>query len=348
MKLENFAHACLSNLPVGISHAIGKIAMMGSVFSPGECYGDPTKLFGFNLKNPLGLAAGFDNNGEIVDCASRYGFGWVEVGSMTYHGSPGNRGKTTDKLEEGVWNRMGLAGEPAHLVIERLEKKSAPFAINIAKTNNPEISGDRAIEDIASTYALAAIRLGGQKKTIYAAFNISCPDTEERKSFEEEPEYLNNLLDALDCLPKTIPRLLKISPNLSDEKLRDIYEIADHRIDGYVCCNTLRMPHPKKPDVIGGGSGHHVRALRQRTIKYLREELRTKKVIIGSGGISTGLDGFLAWNHGRGADAFQAYDGFVYKYEGNPNAGPNFAHQFNREFSRLKSAAQKALEMQRR
>jgi dihydroorotate dehydrogenase len=137
-----------------------------------------TKLSGTVLANPVGLAAGFDKNGRLVEFADRLGFGFVEVGSVCARATQGNPKPRIFRLpdDDAVINRLGLNGEGAEAVAARLHgaKFALPTGLNIAKTNLPEIQGDMAIQDVVTSFDhVKGLPLA------YVAFNASCPNTHE-------------------------------------------------------------------------------------------------------------------------------------------------------------------------
>jgi len=339
------AHELLLKLPPETAHAIGKIGMRCGLFAPGRYKvtnpdgSNRTRLFDFELDNPFGLAAGFDKNGWLVDKVQEYGFGWDEVGSITWEGGKGNKKPRLFRLWDGMspskdmgclLNRMGLNGNPADIVIERLKRAKNPFAVNIAKTHNPKIMGDKAIEDMCKTYKLVTDELDYSGKLIYVAINISCPNTSEGKTFEDD-KCLDNLLSALEECEGVRSRLLKLSPTLTQEKAERIVEVADDMVDGYICGNTKPTDHPKYGK--GGVSGWRVRTNTLDLIKIIRA--LTDKVIIGCGGIETGTD--ILEMEGNGANLFQAFNGFVLGLE----RGPRFAHRVLNLYHYLKANREK-------
>jgi len=283
----------LKLLPPETAHNIGVWAMQRRWFAPGPIATGTKTLFGHPLLNLLGIAAGFDKNGVLVDVIKDYGFGFIEVGSVTYRGGPGNPKPRMFRVDGGLVNKMGLNGEPAELVARRLACcVSKDYGVNIAKTHDPMIMGDEAIQDIQSCFN----KMRGLG--FYTVLNISCPNTREGRTFED-PAALRELLSALDFKDQVI--LIKLSPEFKDETI-DVCE--DFNINGYVCCNTL-------PGPVGGISGITLQPHVVGGLKRL-----TDKVVIACGG----LNSKQRYNTymGNGAAACQVYSGFV-------NYGPNFA-----------------------
>ena len=322
---DRIGYQLLRALPPEAAHDLGKWAMARRLLAPGPVVwpeASAPRLFGTTLPNPLGLAAGFDKNAEIVDAAIDYGFGFVEVGSVTFRGGPGNPKPRMFRLDEQtIMNRMGLNGDPAEVVAARLAKVQTPyFGVNIAKTHSPDILGDAAIQDICSSYE----RLN--HFGLYTAINVSCPNTREGKTFED-PAPLAELLAALNAIRQgqTVPPLLvKLSPALdpADEggaaRLEQVLAVCEQaKVDGYICCNTLAIDHLKYGR--GGISGSTIRPKAWRMCEFITGQLN--RPVIGCGGILTRdhLDGYLQ----RGCVAAQAYNGFVR----GPLAGVRFAHR---------------------
>ncbi len=313
--MDRFAYHLLRLLDPERAHNIALEAMLDRRLAPGPYKSDSTEthLFGVPINNPLGLAAGFDKNGLLVDAIHDYGFGWSEVGSVTYLGGEGNKRPRMFRVgDRDVMNRMGLNGEPAWLVRERLlMAKSKAYGVNIAKTHNPLIMGDAAIKDISESYRL----LGGLGA--YTVLNISCPNTTEGKTFED-PIALQELLSACRDHRRDRPLLVKISPNIQMDDLAEVLDLSrEFNLSGFVCSNTLPWVHKKYGK--GGRSGDAVRSLSLALVRYVRAH--TGHFVIGCGGIFDAV-------HARqyleaGAGLFQVYNGFVR----GPNAGPRFAHR---------------------
>jgi dihydroorotate dehydrogenase len=311
--LSRLAYHAAKLLPPETAHDLGKQAMTRGLLAGDTPPSRPTELFGHTLPNPLGLAAGFDKNGELLHVIHRYGFGFEEVGSLTFRGGPGNPRPRLFRVGENLMNRLGLNGDPAEVVAARLRKSPTPFfGVNVAKTHDPQIIGDAGIEDVVGTVRLVH-DLG-----LYTVLNVSCPNTREGKTFEE-PEALAELLAAVNAVrdEKSRPLCVKLSPLLSedDHKLAAVVDVCEAAgVAGYVACNTLPVENKHGR---GGMSGDAVRLLAIRLIRRLRQD--TNKPILGVGGIKTPahLRAYL-WS---GATAVQVYNGFVR----GPFAGPRFA-----------------------
>jgi len=324
--LQKLGYKFLRSIDPEIAHEFGKWGIKRNFFAPGHIEGqNPLFFCGQILHHNLALAAGFDKNGELVEqLVNGYSFAYVEVGSVTYHGGNGNpkprlfRLSKPDDVNYGLLNRMGLNGDPAEVIYNRLSKyHPSTFAVNIAKTHNPDIMGDKAIEDILNTYKL--VRSLG----MYTAINISCPNTKEGKTFED-PAALDELLSALKPYRLTAKHLfVKISPNLSFSYLRDIYSVCSkYDINGYIACNTL--PAQIEPYGKGGQSGKELFTRSLNAVKDLRI-LDKNTYIVGCGGVDS-YEKYQSFVE-AGASIVQAYTGFVI----GSNAGPNFVHSLLRK-----------------
>ncbi len=287
------------------------------------------QIWGLTFRNPIGLAAGFDKNGQIPEIMEALGFGFVEVGSITANPNTGNPKPRAFRLpkDRAIINRMGLNNDGAQTVVKRLKNKklSIPLGINIAKTHDPKIMGDAAIQDYVQSFNEA------KKVADYITVNISCPNTTEGKTFED-PAALDELLSALKIRDdaRVVPTTVKFSSDLTKNKLLQLLEICEnHRIHGYVACNTsssrkgLQTSESELEDIGRGGlSGKPIANKSVQIVEWISEATKGQKPIIGVGGIddfSTALKMLLA-----GADLLQMYTGLIYE-------GPGLVKSINRQ-----------------
>jgi dihydroorotate dehydrogenase len=318
--LDKLAYNVLRLTSPERSHNIAKWAMKYRILAPGKvCMQNPAttmkyRLFDEELDNPLGVAAGFDKNAELIDVIQDYGFGFIEIGSVTYLGGPGNPKPRLFRYEnDRLLNRMGLNGIQASDVAIRLNNvRSKVYGVNIAKTHSPDIMGDKAIRDICDSYNLL------KHYGIYTVINISCPNTREGRTFED-PDALKELLSAVKSFKGPKPLLVKLSPvSINNherfDKIIGICELAG--IDGYVASNTI--PHEDPKFGKGGLSGSDIMPYTLEIINSIRRNI--KKPVIAVGGITSYAD-VVAYMQ-AGAVACQVYCGFVR----GPSAGPRFAH----------------------
>lgn len=289
------------------------------------------KIWGLNFKNPVGLAAGFDKNCTMAPLMEKFGFGFVEVGSVTSLPSTGNPKPRSFRLpdDESLINRLGLNNDGAQTISRRLKKLDLgiPVGVNIAKTHNPDIYGNKALDDYKTSFNLV------KEFADYITLNVSCPNTAEGKTFED-PEVLNSLLEHLELnkdssLP---PVLVKFSVDLKDQQLSELIDICEnHAISGYVATNTssernnLKTPASQINSIGRGGlSGQAIKHQSTEIIRKIHKQTKGEKTIIGVGGINSGRDAIEKIK--AGADLLQIYTSMVYE-------GPSVVKQINREIA---------------
>lgn len=287
------------------------------------------KILGISFKNPVGLAAGFDKNGTMGPLMQSLGFGFIEIGSVTANPSTGNPKPRSFRLPEdkSVINRLGLNNDGVQTISKRLKKHelSIPIGINIAKTHDPNISGQKAIDDYVTSFK-KVLEIGD-----FITINISCPNTTEGKTFED-PKSLDSLLTALAIEKNSMmaPVLVKFSVDLSQSLLQELISVCEnHSISGYVACNTSQSRDnlvSSKSTVReigrGGLSGLAIRDKSTEIISNIRQMSRGNKLIIGVGGISSGEDAVEKLK--AGADLLQIYTSMIYE-------GPSVVKKINKE-----------------
>lgn len=282
------------------------------------------RVLGHSFPNPIGLAAGFDKNARLVPLWEQIGFGFSEVGSVTARAGAGNPKPRLFRLEadRALVNRMGLGNEGAAIVSRRLRtlRHDRPLGVNIAKTHDPAILGEAALEDFRTTFERVA------PLADYVAVNVSCPNTAEGKTFEE-PEALEALLRTLtlqrDAMGLAVPLLLKLSPPDSDRMAFDSRydEIVDlaraHGVAGFVAANTasdragLTADGPTLEAIGRGGmSGPPVAARATQLVRYLYYRTGGELPIIGLGGVDSAQAAYEKIR--AGASLVQLYTGLVY------------------------------------
>ena len=276
------------------------------------------ELFGLTFKNPVGLAAGFDKNGEHINAMSSLGFGFIEVGTVTPLAQDGNPLPRLFRLPEdkALINRMGFNNKGMEVLVEQLKKKRPKGLIvggNIGKnkvTPNEEASSDY----LKCFHALFPY-------VDYFVVNVSSPNTPNLRDLQEK-EPLQALLHLLQTENKQQdqpkPILLKIAPDLTDGQLDDIIDIvATTQIDGLIATNTtiarapLSTPSQQVESIGNGGlSGAPLRDRSTEVIRYLKQKSNGSITIIGVGGI----DSVAAAKEKieAGADLIQIYSGMVY------------------------------------
>ncbi|MCM2324286.1 MAG: quinone-dependent dihydroorotate dehydrogenase [Oligoflexia bacterium] len=273
---------------------------------------EPRTLFGRTFAHPIGLAAGFDKNAELVPFLHALGFSFVEVGSITHQASAGNPRPRIFRLPEdkALINRMGLNNKGAEAAALALENRvwPCPVGINLAKTHSPAIVEEAGIRDLCKSFSLL------QDKGDYVCLNISCPNTSEGKTFEDLP-LLRLLLQELKKLRTGKPLLLKVSPDISLADLEKIITLAlDFGLSGLVLGNTsharaeLRSANFTEK---GGLSGHPLFGATYDRLVFAREKVPSSFVLIACGGIDSGERARRCLD--AGADLLQIYTGLIYK-----------------------------------
>jgi len=288
------------------------------------------RLWGLTFPNPVGLAAGFDKNAQLVPFWEAVGFGFAEVGSISAMAAGGNPKPRAFRLpeDEALINRMGLNNEGAAVIAERLEEskndRSRPLGINLVKTNDPGVMGDAALEDFRESFRLLA------PEASYVVLNVSCPNTEDGQTFEA-PHALDDLLATIASEQKapvlSMPVLVKLSPPLSDRvtfdtRLEDIVAVAEeHGVDGFIASNTAsdRQGLQTSNDELeaigeGGVSGRPLADRATCLVRYLYRATDGERPIIGVGGVHDAESAYAKIK--AGASLVQLYTALVYEGPG--------------------------------
>lgn len=285
-------------------------------------------LFGITFKNPVGLAAGFDKDAKLIDELSTFGFGFIEIGTLTPKAQPGNDKPRLFRLpqDQAIINRMGFNNGGVAEAVERLKKRSSSVIVggNIGK--NKITPNENAFDD----YALCFEAL--YEHVDYFVINVSSPNTPGLRELQEkEPlrkllSYVKGLSEA-KAAPK--PILLKIAPDLTASQLDDVIEILkETKTDGIIATNTTISREGLVTSVeavqkigAGGLSGKPLTKRSTEVISYLRKQLGTNYPIIAVGGIMSPQDAIDKLQ--AGADLIQLYTGFIYE-------GPSIVKRINK------------------
>lgn len=279
----------------------------------------PSQVMGLTFPNPVGLAAGLDKNGAVIDGMAALGFGFIEVGTVTPRAQPGNPKPRLFRLPEAqaIINRFGFNNLGVDQLIQNVKasKFKGILGINIGK--NFDTPNDRAAED----YLICMRKVYSHAS--YITVNISSPNTKNLRALQEK-EALGQLLATLKSEQKIlsqvhgkyVPVALKIAPDLTTEQVEEIAGLLmQHRIDGVIATNTTLardavqgLPHAEET---GGLSGAPVKAGSTRVIQTLAASLQGSLPIIGVGGIMNGDD--AKEKMVAGASLVQLYSGLIYK-----------------------------------
>ena len=276
------------------------------------------EVFGLKFENPVGLAAGFDKDAKLFDELGAFGFGFVEIGTVTPLPQQGNPKPRLFRLKQdhGLINRMGFNNSGIEAVTSKLRRNKTKLIIggNIGKNKlTPN-------EDAVSDYEICFEKLFPYVD--YFAVNVSSPNTPGLRDLQEKAPLtalLNRLQELNSAKDKRKPILLKIAPDLTNAQLDDIITIvADTKIDGVIATNTTIDRNGLKTDknklkAIGDGglSGKPVKSRSTEVIKYLADTSNKAFPIIGVGGIHSTEDALEKLD--AGATLVQLYTGFIYE-----------------------------------
>ncbi|MEI6542815.1 MAG: quinone-dependent dihydroorotate dehydrogenase [Methylococcales bacterium] len=279
----------------------------------------PINVMGLDFKNPVGLAAGMDKNGDYIKALAALGFGFLEIGTVTPRPQPGNPKPRLFRLPEhqAIINRMGFNNLGIdHLLTQiKLSGYSGILGINIGKNAHTPIeqaTGDYLI-GLRKAYAVAS----------YIAINISSPNTKNLRQLQQGDE-----IEALIAILKEeqlklqaehgfyVPLAIKIAPDLNDDEISHIARLLlEFKIDGVIATNTTIFRgavagHPFAQEA-GGLSGAPLKAASTRVVRCLASELNGKVAIIAAGGILSAEDAQEKIH--AGARLVQVYSGLIYK-----------------------------------
>ena len=280
-------------------------------------------IFGSNFKNPLGLAAGFDKNGIGAGIWGYFGFGFAELGTVTWHAQKGNPKPRLFRIakEQAALNRMGFNNEGAERFLQTIERQRIPatgkrpcvLGINLGKSKITPL--DQAYKDYASSLELLA------HLADYAVINVSSPNTPGLRSLQESKQ-IEKLIKTLKNLTNCPPLLVKIAPDLTNDAIDQVARVAqENGIDGIIAINTslnrfnLRNLKIKTGNTLeqekGGLSGLPLQQRGLEIIRRLRKNTNNDLPLIGVGGINSERS---AWERiAAGASLIQIYTGWIFE-----------------------------------
>lgn len=296
----------------------------------------PVEVAGLRFRNPVGLAAGFDKDARLIDQLACFGFGFIEVGTVTPRPQVGNPKPRLFRLPEdkALINRMGFNNEGLEAMKERLRQRASALIIggNIGK--NKDTPNELAAEDFLACFQSL------HPVVDYFTVNVSSPNTPGLRDLQEK-EPLKSLLQTLQQANQGLkhpkPVFLKIAPDLTQGQLDDILEIAsDCSLSGLIATNTtlsregLQTADSRIQAIGAGGlSGKPLVNSATEVIRYLARQSRGQMPIIGVGGIFSPEDAIEKLE--AGATLLQVYTGFVYE-------GPSMVSNINRHIAKYNRA----------
>ena len=281
-------------------------------------------LFNKRLPNPIGMAAGFDKSAEVYNSLFKFGFGFIEVGTVTPKRQLGNSKPRIFRLEkdQALINRLGFNNHGSEIISKRISKNQPNGLLGI------NIGPNKETKNKEEDYYLCLSKLS--KYAGYVTINISSPNTAGLRNFHNQNE-MEKLLTGLNKIKKDAnfdqSIAIKISPDISDGEISGIVELTKkHNIQGIIVSNTTDGNRENLQDLkkneVGGLSGQPIKNISTKLIKKFYKETGGKIKIIGVGGVDSGKSAFEKIT--AGADAVQLYTGMVYK-------GPGIVKEIKKE-----------------
>lgn len=327
---NRFVRPILFRLDAEQAHHLGISALkMDLGFGPkANDASDPilkTEQFGLKFPNPIGVAAGFDKNGEVINALSDLGFGSVEVGTVTFDPQPGNPKPRLFRLpdDRALINRLGFNNDGAEVIARRLAAISRKGVVGVNIGKNKDVPLEEAAENYAACFDVM------HRVADYIVVNVSSPNTPNLRELQHS-EGLDGLLTTLQARNRELgpkPLLVKISPDLTEIEVESIVgQCVQHEVAGIIATNTtISRDGLITSGVVqfgaGGLSGRPVFERSNRIISLVYKHSKVKLPVIGVGGVMTAEDAFKKIT--AGASLVQVYTGFVY-------GGINFASEMNR------------------
>jgi dihydroorotate dehydrogenase len=298
-----------------------------------------TQFLGMTFRNPVGLAAGFDKNAELYRELYAFGFSFIEVGTVTPLGQPGNERPRSFRLplDKGLINRMGFNNhgmEAAAAKLRRRRPKALILGGNIGKNT--------LTPNIAAAHDYEAVFNALYDTVDYFVVNVSCPNITDLHKLQDQESLeliLGRLIQIREGKSDKKPVLLKISPDLNDRQLDETLEIVSRmKLDGIVATNTTitregLKTSPERVNQIGNGglSGAPITGRSLEVVRYIHRKTSGTLPIIAVGGIMNVADAMHMFE--AGASLIQLYTGFIYE-------GPGLARKINREILRRKKTSE--------
>ncbi|WP_099019444.1 dihydroorotate dehydrogenase (quinone) [Marinicella litoralis] len=330
--IEFFARKTLQALPAELAHdlAIKALGSPLSIFSKAKQMKNPVELMGITFPNPVGLAAGFDKNGDALHGLSKQGFGFLEIGTITPKPQTGNDKPRLFRLaaDEAIINRMGFNNKGIDYLVNQVKQSSYKGILGINIGKNKTTANEKAVDDYVHCFEKARTLCD------YITVNISSPNTPDLRELQNDQALIHLLTGIkakqLECEQKDgkyTPVLVKISPDQNEQQLEFmVQQIIALGFDGIICTNTT-VDRPKtlnsdKETInqMGGLSGKPLLKKSNETLRLVRTFAGENFPIIAVGGIIDKKDALTKLK--LGANLIQIYTGFVLK-------GNNLIKQIN-------------------
>ncbi|MGV3740302.1 MAG: quinone-dependent dihydroorotate dehydrogenase [Gammaproteobacteria bacterium] len=321
--LYSLLKPCLFILEPERAHALALNALK---YLPNVCFKKSKqsiqKIMGLEFPSRIGLAAGFDKSGQYIDALAKLGFGFIEVGTVTPQPQIGNPKPRLFRLTQAraLINRMGFNNPGVDSLVNNIQQRqfSGILGINIGKGKDTPLT--KAVEDYL--YCLERV----YPQASYIAINISSPNTPDLRQLQQK-EYLIELAQTLrqaqlrlaEKYARYVPLVIKISPDETDENLKNMAEIIrKHSIDGIIATNTTCTRTNLQNDIhaqeSGGLSGCPLQQRSTDCLRLLKEIVGNDVTLIGVGGIDS--ETIALQKYAAGADLLQVYTGLIYEGPG--------------------------------
>lgn len=311
--------------------AVHCIPGMGWIIKKMFCYNNPKlerEVFGIKFKNPVGLAAGFDKNGNCYNELSNLGFSFIEIGSITPEPQPGNPKPRCFRLtkDKAIINRFGINNNGVKFTVEYLKKHHPKCVIGASLSKCTKSSNEDAPKDLEKSFAILYDFVD------YFALNVSCPNVKNLCQLQDIG-FLSEIIDRLLTLRRYYddyrPILLKVSPDIPESQLDEIIDLVlVSGLDGVIATNTTQSREGLKSskeeiEAIGNGglSGAPLFERSLERVKYIHKKTEGQLPIIAVGGIMTPEQAHQMLQ--AGASLVEIYSGFIYN-------GPGFVKDINK------------------